>query len=79
MTMQMMKTTARTGPTTHMSPSPGSTGRGSTIVSSVFTISVYGLVANIFYTEEKKSETKRDLRLSNKTYTVTDFYSHIKC
>lgn len=41
MTMQMMKTTARTGPTTHMSPSPPvSTGKGSTTSSGVITVSV---------------------------------------
>lgn len=51
MTMQMMKTTARTGPTTHMSPSPVSKGRA---ISGVITVSVYGLVANIFCAESKK-------------------------
>lgn len=40
MTMQMMKTTARTGPTTHMSPSPASTGRASTTSSGVVTVSL---------------------------------------
>lgn len=40
MTIQMMKTTARTGPTTHMSPSPVSTGRGSTTSLGVITVSV---------------------------------------
>lgn len=48
MTMPMMKTTAKTGPTTQMSPSPVSTGKGSTTNSGVITVSVNGLVANIF-------------------------------
>lgn len=52
MTIQMMKTTARTGPTTHMSPSPVSIGRGSTPSSKVITVSVYALVANIFCEED---------------------------
>lgn len=51
MTMQIMKTTARTGPNTHMRPSPASTGKGSTTSSGVTTVSVYGLAANIFWTE----------------------------
>lgn len=54
MTMHMMKTTARTGPTTHMSPSPVSTGKGSTTSSGVTTVSVYGLVANIFCREKRE-------------------------
>lgn len=54
MTMQMMKTTASTGPTTHMSPSPVSKGRGSGPISGVITVSVYGLVANIFCAESNE-------------------------
>lgn len=46
MTMQMMKTTARTGPTTQMSPSPASKGWGSE--SGAVTDSVYGLATYIF-------------------------------
>lgn len=45
--MQMMKTTARTGPTTQIRPSPGSTGCGSE--SGAMTGSVYGLATYIFW------------------------------
>lgn len=46
MTMQMMKTTASTGPTTQIRPSPASWGWGSE--SGAITGSVYGLATYIF-------------------------------
>lgn len=51
MTMQTMKTTASTGPTTHSSPSSSSTmGWGSTYEE--VTGSEYGLVENVAWREE---------------------------
>ena len=60
MTMQMMKTTASTGPTTQMRPSPPvSMGRGSPSTSGIMYVSVYGLDTNAFYeVGEKEMETR---------------------
>lgn len=50
--MQMMKTTARTGPTTQIRPSPASNGCGSE--SGAITRSVYGLATYIFCKKKRK-------------------------
>lgn len=61
MTIQMMKTTARTGPTTQISPSPASRGCGSE--SGAITGSVYGLATYIFCQEDSGTVSNTTLNL----------------
>ena len=67
MTMQMMKTTARTGPTTQMSPSPASRGWGSE--SGAITGSVYGLATYIFYDTHKSPHAHKHTRTHTHAHT----------
>lgn len=74
-TMQMMKTTARTGPTTQIRPSPASNGCGSE--SGAITRSVYGLATYIFCKKKRKQKNtteEDDHKIVDRQWQKRAFY-----
>lgn len=73
-TMQMMKTTARTGPTTQIRPSPASNGCGSE--SGAITRSVYGLATYIFCKKKNVNEKTPQKKIITKLWTGSHKKGH---